>query len=302
MPYNLNDLRAFLCVVEEGSLGKAAERLSLTQPALSRIVKRLEVDVGEPLFERHSGGMRMTAYARALLPHARLLHQEEKAARDEINRMRGFTTGVLRIGVTAGASTFFLPRALGAFSDQWPGIEIEVVEGIWDDMSTALADYQVDLVLAPQAAENEQIVAARNCQWRELMSVIVGHHHPLRGQQGVRMKDLSGERWCFVPKPTEPHKKLVSLFEKKGLKPPVMAVTSASIPLLKSLVAHCGFISWLAAPMYAAEKKAGMVHELSVDGLDHPRTFLAYHRREGILPTLAVRFIEELRKLANQVR
>jgi len=205
----------------------------------------------------------------------------------------------LRIGVTAGASAFFLPRALGAFSDQWPGIEIEVVEGIWDDLSGALTDYQVDLVLAPEAEESEHIVAAKNCQWRESMSVIVGNNHALLGKQGICMKDLNSARWCFVPKSTEPHKRLISLFEKKGLTPPAMAVTSASIPLLKSLVAHSGFISWLTAPMYAAELTAGMLHELSVDGLDHPRSFLVYHRREGILPKLAVRFIDELRRLTT---
>lgn len=298
MTYRLQELRAFLAVVEAGSLGKAAETLSITQPALSRIVKRLETDVGEPLFERHSGGMRVTVYGKALLPHAQLLHREETIARDEIKRMRGLATGVLRIGVTAGASAYFLPKALGEFLDKWPSIAVEVVEGIWDDLTCALASYQVDLVLAPESSESAQIVSAKNCTWHEKMSVVVGAAHPLRGRSAVRMKDLAEERWCFVPQATEPHNRLSRLFETKGLRPPVMAVTSTSIPLLKSLVAYAGFVSWLTAPMYSAEVKAGMIHELHVDELDHGRRFAAYQRREGILPRPAASFLDEVRTLA----
>lgn len=300
MPYNLKELNAFLTIVDFGTLGKAAEQLNITQPALSRIVKRLETAIGEPLFERHSGGMRITSYGKALLPHARLLRQEEKLARDEIQRMRGMATGVLRIGVTAGVSAFFLPRAIGVFLDRWPGIAIEVVEGLWDEMTDALSGYQVDLLLAPEAHETESIAAAKQCQWAETMSVVVGTRHPLRNMAAVSMQDLIDQRWCFVPHAAEPHKRLATLFEKRGLAPPPVALTSTSIPLLKSLVAHSGFISWLTAPMYASEKKAGMLHELAVDGLDLTRHFHAYHRRNGILPKPAVRFLEEVRQLASE--
>ncbi len=296
MAYNLHELRAFLAVIEHGSLGKAAERLALTQPALSRIVKRLEESVGETLFERHTGGMRLTAYGKALAPHAQLLCREEKIARDEINRMRGLAVGALRLGVTAGASALFIPRALGAFLEKWPGIAVDVVEGIWDELATSLENYRVDLVIAPEAPETARIAAARDCAWHETMNVIVGASHPLRAEPPVAMQALLAERWCFVPEHTEPRNRLVSLFRKKGLTAPPIAVSSPSIPLLKSLVAHSGFVSWLTRPMYAAELKAGLIRELHVEGLDHERRFAAYHRREGILPAPALRFLEEIRR------
>ena len=70
MTFDLRQLRAFTTIVSAGSLGRAAEVLHVTQPALSRIVKRLEDEVGAPLFERHSKGMQLTAIGQALLPHA----------------------------------------------------------------------------------------------------------------------------------------------------------------------------------------------------------------------------------------
>ncbi len=299
MAYNLNELRAFLAVLDEGSLGKAADKMNLTQPALSRIVKRLEAAVGEPLFERHSGGMRLTAYGKALAPHAQLLCREEKIARDEMNRMRGLATGALRLGVTAGASALFIPKALEAFLAKWPGIAIDVVEGIWDELASALDSYQVDLVIAPEAPETASIVSARNCAWQESMNVVVGAGHPRQGDAAVSMEALLEERWCFVPQRTEPHNRLMSLFKARGLPAPAIAVSSTSIPLIKSLVAYSGFVSWLTRPMYGAELKAGLIHELRVDGLDHERRFSAYHRRVGILPGPAMRFLDEIRRLAR---
>ena len=73
MAFDLYQLNAFTTVVETGSLGRAALALNVTQPALSRTIKRLEEHVGAPLFERHSKGMQLTDIGRALLPHATLL-------------------------------------------------------------------------------------------------------------------------------------------------------------------------------------------------------------------------------------
>ena len=300
MPYDLYELRAFLAVVQHGSIGKAAEKLSITQPALSRIIKRLEEDVGEPLFERHSGGMRTSIYGKALLPHAQLLHQEESLARSEIDRMRGLAKGVLRVGVASGACAVFIHKAIGTFLEKWPGIVIEAMEGIWDEIAHALVNYQIDLVLAPEVPETEAIAEAGNCRWHETINPVVGADHPLRGKSVVRMEDLLDQRWCLIPRNTEPHNRFLSLFEKKGLPPPDFALSSSSIPLLKSLVAHCGFITWLTAPMYSAEMQAGLIHERAVDGLSHARSFGAYHRRVGVLPKPALHFLDEVRKLAGE--
>jgi DNA-binding transcriptional LysR family regulator len=80
MTLDLRQLNAFLTIVSAGSLGRAADMLHITQPALSRTVRRLEQQVGAPLFERHSKGMQLTAVGSALLPHATLLLREAEHA------------------------------------------------------------------------------------------------------------------------------------------------------------------------------------------------------------------------------
>jgi len=111
---------------------------------------------------------------------------------------------------------------------------------------------------------------------------------------------LLQERWCFVPKNTEPHNRLMALFLDKGLSAPTVTVSSLSIPLLKSLVTQSGFISWLGRPMYLAELQAGMVQEIMVEGMNQERRFSTYYRRFGRLPGPALKFLDEIQNLINK--
>ena len=113
MPFDLRQLRAFTTIVSAGSLGRAAEVLHVTQPALSRIIKRLEDEVGAPLFERHSKGMQLTVIGQALLPHATLLQHEADYAREEIDAMRGLAKGTIRVGAVGSIASYVLPLAVG---------------------------------------------------------------------------------------------------------------------------------------------------------------------------------------------
>src|SRR5688572_32780995 len=111
MTLDPRQLKVFLAVAKSGSLGLAAESLHVTQPALSRIIRRLEAQLGVPLFERCTTGMELTSYGRALLPHASLLSAEAALAVEQINALRGLGQGTLRIGAVASAAIMLLPRS-----------------------------------------------------------------------------------------------------------------------------------------------------------------------------------------------
>lgn len=135
MTFNLQQLHAFATIVASGSLGRAAEVLHVTQPALSRTIKRLEDEVGAPLFERHSKGMQLTAIGSALLPHATLLQREADHAREEIDAMRGLAKGTIRVGAAASIATLVLPLAVSGVLARWPNLRVEIMEGVWDGLA-----------------------------------------------------------------------------------------------------------------------------------------------------------------------
>src|SRR5437762_3912504 len=120
MTFDLRQLKAFTTIVASGSLGRAADALHVTQPALSRTIKRLEDELGAPLFERHAKGMQLTAVGSALLPHATLLQREAEHAREEIDAMRGLAKGTIKVGAVGSIACLVLPLAVGRVTKAWP--------------------------------------------------------------------------------------------------------------------------------------------------------------------------------------
>ena len=119
--------------------------------------------------------------------------------------------------------------------------------------------------------------------------------HPLRRKRRIALADTLEQPWAFVPKATEPHEHLQRMFAANGLGLPTMVVETRSVIVLKSLVVHSGFLSWLPEPMYVAERKAGLIHALSIPGSTDTRTLTAFRRRSGYLPGPAVKLLEVLR-------
>src|SRR6185369_14087501 len=119
MALDPRQLRAFLAIVRCGSLGLAAESLHITQPALSRIVRRLEDQLGVPLFERRTTGMEPTAFGQALLPHVTVL-----------------------------------PHVLERMLTQWPNLHVQITEGVEDALEVALNHNTIDVAISGPIPES----------------------------------------------------------------------------------------------------------------------------------------------------
>jgi DNA-binding transcriptional LysR family regulator len=297
MTFNLQQLHAFTTIVESGSLGRAAELLHVTQPALSRSIKRLEEQLGAPLFERHSKGMQLTAIGETLLPHATLLLREADNAREEIDAMRGLAKGTIRVGAVASIATLVLPLAVSGVLARWPNLRVQIIEGVWDRLADSLLKQEIDLALSMAVPDTDEITAIADCCWEDLSYVVAALDHPLRNNANLCLADTLGLPWCLPPRGTGPFEHLERVFAEQGLGMPEIAVETRSITVLKSLVTRAGFLSWMAAPMYDTESAAGVFDTLPIAGLVGRRTLTAFRRRRGILPSPAVRLLEQLRLL-----
>ncbi|MFT3721483.1 LysR family transcriptional regulator [Pseudorhodoferax sp.] len=297
MAFDLHQLGAFNVVAASGSLGRAAEALNVTQPALSRTIRRLEEHVGAPLFERHTKGMQLTDIGRALLPHATLLQREADHAEEEIKAMLGLAKGTIRVGAVGSIACHVLPLALGSVCKKWPNLRVHVVEGVWDRLADALVAREIDLALGVATSDSDEIEAIGDCRWEDTSHVVAGKRHPLRGKPGLALKDTLAERWAVFPKGTGPYEHMKRVFARHRLPPPDVVVETRSVTVLKSLIGRSGFLGWMPEPMYDAERKAGIVDALDIPGASDRRTLTAFRRRAGLLPGPATRLLEELRQL-----
>ncbi len=297
MAFDLRQLRAFTTIVSAGSLGRAAEVLHVTQPALSRIIKRLEDEVGAPLFERHSKGMQLTTIGQALLPHAALLQREADYAREEIDAMRGLAKGTIRVGAVGSIASYVLPLAVGNVVARWPNLRVEILEGVWDRLAEGLVKHEIDLALSIAMPDTEEILAIADCRWEDASFVVASPEHALRQRTSLTLADTLDAPWAIPPRGTGPYEHMRQVFEAAGLGLPNIVVETRSVTALKSLVARSGFLSWMAEPMIDAERRAGVIEPLPIPGLVARRTLTAFRRRHGILPSPAVKLLEALRQL-----
>ena len=189
MTFDLQQLVAFNAIVSSGSLGRAADALNITQPALSRTIRRLEEQAGAPLFERHSKGMQLTDVGRALQPHALLLQRESEHASENIKAMLGLAKGTIRVGAVGSIACLVLPLAIGRTCKKWPNLQVQIIEGVWDRLADALVSHEIDLALGVDTEDTAEIVAVKDCRWEDTSYVVAGRHHPLRNKRKLKLAD-----------------------------------------------------------------------------------------------------------------
>lgn len=298
MAFDLRQLAAFNAVVSAGSLGRAAELLHVTQPALSRTIRKLEEEAGAPLFERHSKGMQLTDIGRALLPHSTLLERESEHAVEEVKAMLGLAKGTIRVGAVGSIASMVLPLAISNTCKKWPNLKVHVMEGVWDRLADALISHEIDLALGVASETiSDEIMAVKSCRWEDTSFIVAGKHHPLRKIRNLTLSDTLRERWAILPKGTDPFTHMAKIFARRDLPLPNVVVESRSVTVLKSLIAQSGFLGWMPEPMYDAERRAGLIDALPIADASDTRTLTAFRRRSGILPGPAAKLLEELRKL-----
>lgn len=142
--FELHQLRCFLAVGEELHFGRAALRLHMTQPPLSRQIQLLEHEIGVRLFDRTSRSVRLTPAGRALLPEAARLLRLAAAAAADARRVAAGEAGTLTLGFTGGAGYELLPRLVALLSAELPGIDLVLRELRTADQMEALAAGRLD--------------------------------------------------------------------------------------------------------------------------------------------------------------
>lgn len=197
MTLNLNALRVFAAVAEAQGFSKAAARLRLSQPAVSKAVLGLERQVGLPLLERGAGGVRLTDAGAGLLERARELFAVERAAEEELRARLGLERGVLRIGASTTIATYLLPPLLGTFQAGYPGIDLRVTSANTRHVARALLQRALDVALVEGPVAAPRIL---HQPWREDELVIIAppDHYFLRVRKRVpvvTVDALAGERF-----------------------------------------------------------------------------------------------------------
>ncbi|MGN6591786.1 MAG: LysR family transcriptional regulator [Terriglobales bacterium] len=168
---NFNHLRLFQAASEAGNVSRAAERLRLSQPAVSKQIRELEAHLGCALLERQPRGVRPTAAGELLADYARQIFALGEGAEHALADLRGLRRGRLRIGASMTIGVYLLPPWLAESRRRWPGLEVECRLDNTDRIQRALIEHRLDLGLTEGPGRWEKALASRVFRWDELVLV-----------------------------------------------------------------------------------------------------------------------------------
>ena len=204
-----SDLRVFLAVAREGTLGAAARKLGQSQPTMGRRLRALEQDVGQKLFQRTMEGFVLTHEGTAVLSHAERIEEEALAFQRRLNGQDQHLEGMLRISSSDWFGSHILTPVLAEFVQRHPRVVIELVT---DARLYSLPRREADIVFRIRAFDEPEIVSRRLMRVRYAVYIKSGHPHPLPGDgagtplitMDTALADLPDAQWLKHALPNAP--------------------------------------------------------------------------------------------------
>ena len=285
---NLNHLAIFHAVAETRGISLGAERLHISQPAVSKQIQELERNLGTKLFDRIPRGVRLTESGELLAGYARRLFALEAEAETALGELRGLERGRLAVGASLTIGGYLLPNVLARFHQRYPGIELSVEIANTEEVHMRLLDGAVDIGLTEGFLEHPELEASV-FQEDEIV-VIVPPGHKLLSEANVTPQRLCMEPLLMREEGSGTRAVVERAFADKGLFPrPVMSL--GSIEAIKRAVAAGIGIAMVSGLTTALEEEAGKLVILRVKEfvVRRPLHLLRLSNRHMSSATLAFR-------------
>jgi DNA-binding transcriptional LysR family regulator len=223
-------LEAFVAVATELHFGRAAERLHMAPPTLSEIIRRLERELGTPLFTRTTRRVAMTSAGAELLARSKIILDEVAAADAAVRRVAGGDAGTVRLGITPPVAPVLAPHLIGAFADQAPQVTVDLQRMWLPSLTDALLAGRIDVAItcgllpAPEGTANEVFCA-------EPLLVGLRPDHRLADRDKVVLSDLSHDVLGTAPADLFPAWALTQrqVLESAGISPPTVGLTDTDL-------------------------------------------------------------------------
>lgn len=293
---DLHQLETFLAVAEEKSFSKAAARLHRTQPAVSQIIRKLEADLGESLFERASRDGSLTASGELLREYAERILRLRTEASSALAQLKALDRGSLRLAANEYTCLYLL-LVLDVYRRQYPQIDVEVHRSLASRVTEELDQRTVEMgVLSFRPPEEHYRSIA---VYSDELAFVVNPRHPLAKEGRVSISDLGAENFVAhnVPSPLRRH--VIDAFARHRT-PLNMTVKLPSLEAIKRFVAMGNGVALVPGLTVSRELDRGDLVRVTVPELELRRQLRLVHRRQATLSYAAVAFLKCVRALASE--
>lgn len=238
------NLKAFITVANCGSFSEAADRLYLTQSAISKRIAQLEQQIGKKLFDRIARQVSLTEAGNELLPRARRILQEYDHALQAINDLSGEASGTLRLAISHHLGLHRLPPILKQFAQQYPNVTLDIEFMDSEKAYEQVLHGQSEVAVITLALENHHNIHSKKI-WNDPLRFICAQDHPLAKVTTPQLKDLANYSIILPGLNTYTGRIIQNLFQKEGI--PLKAPMSTNYLETISTMVEIG-LGWSVLP------------------------------------------------------
>ena len=296
----LRDLDTLQAIADAGSMAKAAERLAMSQPAISRAIAELEHTLGVSLFERSAQGVEPTIYARILLERGKAIFDELRQGLDEIEFRRDPTVGELRVGVTEPL-TPILSAVIGRMSEQYPRVAFQVVVADTGALHHQLRQRSLDLALTRMSEPDAEKDLRTEVLFDDELTVMAEASNDWTRRERVELSDLVHEPWALPSADMFLGGFVRDAFRARGLEVPFATVATPSVQMRIALVLTGRFLTMLPSFMLRLPSAPPSLRAVPVALPDTRRPIGLVMLKGRSLSPLASLFIDQARATAPAV-
>jgi LysR family transcriptional regulator, hydrogen peroxide-inducible genes activator len=230
----IHQLRYFVAVADEGSFSRAAAKVRVAQPSLSQQIRKLEAEVGQPLFDRLPRSIVLTEAGRCLIDYARQILASIGDARRCVDELKGEVAGKVAVGAIPTIAPYVLPGLVVTFQKHYPDVILEIVEDVTEGITRRIEAGELDIALASTCRPSPTL--RRESLGSEPLLLLVPEGHPLGKKTLVEFDDLKSQRFLLLHEMHCLSQQVNQLLESRRLRPEV-ALAGSQLNTIANMVA-----------------------------------------------------------------
>jgi DNA-binding transcriptional LysR family regulator len=294
---SLNSLLVFHEVAKHKSFSKAAEGLFISQPAVTKHIRNLELKVGMGLVQRGKRGFALTDFGKILFKYTQKISSHLMEIENVLGNFQKDHHGLLKIGTTESYSKCLMPKLLSGFQNSFPSIKIALDVGNSEEIEKSLSTYRNDLALIGVTKVSSKFESVPFLE--EELVLIVSPVHPLTRRRAVSLKELEGYPLIIRAKGSTTRRILLQAFKVLDIYPSLL-IEAASSEFIKQWVSEGKGVSVIVKRTVEDEEKRGMIRAIPLLEKLHFKVALLYLKEERSNPSINT-FVDYIEKKGKKM-
>jgi LysR family transcriptional regulator of gallate degradation len=299
--FNGRKLQLLIGLSEHRNMSTAAGHLGLTQAGVSMALSRMEVALGQPLFQRMMQGMVPTDATTRLVVRAKRVFAEIRHMQSDLAAVSGKLAGVVTLGTLPLGRTFVVPTGIAHALTLHPGLRVVTFESHYEQLIASLRNGDIDVVFGALRPNDASPGLVTETLFSDRIGILARTGHPLTHKTPLSLQDLLDQAW-ILPRPNAPGRRVVeAFFQEAGLALPAPSVETGDLAMLRQLLNSSDMLTAISPHQLMFEIANGSLTELPVPMGSTTRKIGFTLRQGSALSPSALAVLDAIRAQARGV-